>query len=29
MDALRDRILERKVMAFLLENALVKEGAPE
>ena len=29
MDALRDRILERKVMAFLLENAEVKEGAPE
>jgi trigger factor len=29
MDALRDRILERKVMAFLLENAEVREGAPE
>jgi len=29
MDALRDRILERKVMAFLLENATGKEGAPE
>jgi trigger factor len=29
MDALRDRVLERKVMAFLLENAEVREGAPE
>jgi trigger factor len=29
LDALRDRILERKVMAFLLENAEVREGAPE
>jgi trigger factor len=29
MDALRDRLLERKVMAFLLENAEVREGAPE
>jgi trigger factor len=29
MDALRDRLLERKVMAFLLEHAEVREGAPE
>ncbi|MBE0605989.1 MAG: trigger factor, partial [Deltaproteobacteria bacterium] len=29
MDALRDRLLERKVMKFLLENAEVTEGAPE
>ena len=29
MDALRDRLLERKVMAFLLENAEAREGAPE
>ena len=29
MDALRDRLLERKVMAFLLENAEVREEAPE
>lgn len=29
LDALRDRILERKVMAFLLDHAEVREGAPE
>ncbi len=29
MDSLRDRLLERKVMDFLLENAEVKEGDPE
>jgi trigger factor len=29
MDALRDRLLKRKVMAFLLENAEAREGAPE
>ena len=29
MDALRDRLLERKVMEFLMENAEVTEGAPE
>jgi FKBP-type peptidyl-prolyl cis-trans isomerase (trigger factor) len=29
MDALRDRLLERKVMKFLLENAKVTEEAPE
>jgi trigger factor len=29
MDALRDRLLERKVMGFLMENAVVTEGAPE
>ena len=29
MDALRDRLLERKVMAWLLEHAEVREGAPE
>jgi len=29
MDALRDRILERKVLRFLMENAEVAEGAPE
>jgi trigger factor len=29
MDALRDRLLERKVMRFLMENAEVTEGAPE
>jgi trigger factor len=29
MDALRDRLLERKVMQFLMENAEVTEGAPE
>jgi len=29
MDALRDRLLERKVLGFLMENAEVTEGAPE
>jgi trigger factor len=29
MDALRDRLLERKVLGFLMENAEVSEGAPE
>ena len=29
MDALRDRLLERKVMGFLMENAEVTEGSPE
>jgi len=29
MDALRDRLLERKVLAFLMENAEVTEGSPE
>ncbi len=29
LDALRDRLLEAKVMNFLLENADVKEGVPE
>jgi len=29
MDALRDRLLERKVLEFLMENAEVTEGAPE
>lgn len=29
MDALRDRLLERKVMEFLMKNAEVTEGAPE
>jgi trigger factor len=29
MDALRDRLLERKVLEFLMENADVTEGAPE
>jgi len=29
MDALRDRLLERKVMEFLMENAEVTEEAPE
>jgi len=29
MDALRDRLLERKVIGFLMENANVKEGSPE
>jgi trigger factor len=29
MDALRDRLLERKVLGFLMENAKVTEGAPE
>ena len=29
MDALRDRLLERKVLGFLMENAEVPEGAPE
>lgn len=29
MDALRDRLLERKVLGFLMENAQVTEGAPE
>ena len=29
MDALRDRLLERKVMGFLMENAEVTEEAPE
>jgi trigger factor len=29
MDALRDRLLERKVLRFLMENAEVPEGAPE
>jgi hypothetical protein len=29
MDALRDRLLERKVIGFLMENAKVTEGAPE
>jgi trigger factor len=29
LDSLRDRLLERKVMAFLLENAETKEVAPE
>jgi FKBP-type peptidyl-prolyl cis-trans isomerase (trigger factor) len=29
MDALRDRLLERKVMGFLMENAEVQERAPE
>jgi len=29
MDALRDRLLERKVLGFLMENAVVTEGAPE
>ena len=29
MDALRDRLLERKVMGFLMENANVTEGRPE
>jgi len=29
LDGLRDRLLERKVMNFLLENADVKEGVPE
>lgn len=29
MDTLRDRLLERKVLNFLMENAVVTEGAPE
>jgi len=29
MDTLRDRLLERKVLGFLMENAEVTEGAPE
>jgi hypothetical protein len=29
MDALRDRLLERKVIEFLMENAEVQERAPE
>jgi len=29
MDALRDRLLERKVMEFLMKNAEVTEGSPE
>ena len=29
MDALRDRLLERKVIGFLMDNAEVTEGAPE
>ena len=29
LDSLRDRLLERKVMNFLFENADVKEGVPE
>jgi len=29
LDGLRDRLLERKVMNFLMENADVKEGVPE
>ena len=29
MDALRDRLLERKVIGFLMENANVTEGSPE
>jgi len=29
MDSLRDRLLERKVLAFLMENAEVTEGSPE
>lgn len=29
MDALRDRLLERKVLGFLMEHAEVTEGAPE
>jgi hypothetical protein len=29
MDSLRDRLLERKVMNFLLENAEVKEEVAE
>jgi hypothetical protein len=29
MDALRDRLLERKVLEFLMANAVVTEGAPE
>jgi len=29
MDALRDRLLERKVLEFLMKNAEVTEGAPE
>jgi trigger factor len=29
MDSLRDRLLERKIMDFLLENAQVQEGEPE
>ena len=29
MDALRDRLLERKVMGFLMENAEVTEVSPE
>ena len=29
MDALRDRLLERKVLGFLMENAEITEGAPE
>jgi hypothetical protein len=29
MDELRDRLLERKVLDFLMKNAVVTEGAPE
>ena len=29
MDELRDRLLERKVLEFLMKNAVVTEGAPE
>jgi trigger factor len=29
MDALRDRLLERKVLGFMMKNAEVTEGAPE